>query len=70
MLGCGIGWGNVGKCWEGVKKCFGMWGKVRGGVRKCVGVWGRCEKVLGEVWESVLGCGGDMRRSGKVFEEM
>ena len=52
----------MGKCWEGVKKCFGMWGKVRGGVRKCVGVWGRCGEVcwdvmwesVGKVWESVL----------------
>ena len=48
-----------------MKKCFGMWGKVRGGVRKCVGVWGRCEKVLGEVWGSVLGC--DV---GKVWESV
>ena len=58
----------MGKCWEGVKRCFGMWGKVRGGVRKCVGVWGRCEKVLGEVWGSVLGCdvGKCWGRCGKV----
>ena len=33
-------------------------------MRKCVGVWGRCEEVLEEVWESVLGYGEDRERCG------
>ena len=36
--------GDVGKCWEGVKQCFGVWGKVREDVGKCVGVWGSVRK--------------------------
>ena len=57
------------------KVCYGRCGKVlwgvgkgEGSVEKCVGVW----EVLavGKVWVSVLGCGGDMGRSGKVFEKM
>ena len=58
---------------EGVKKCFGVWGKVRRGVGKCVGVRGRCGEVLGEVWESVLVCGGGRERfwgCGKVLKEV
>ena len=57
---------------EGMKKCEGRryqkvcWG-VRGGygrrVEKCVGVGG-------EVWESVLGCGGGERKCGEVLGEL
>ena len=43
MLGCEGRWGCVEKCW-------GRCGKVGWGV-------GRCNEVLGEVWESKLGCG-------------
>ena len=49
---------------------------VRGGVgcvRKCVKVWVKLwESVLGEVWESVLGCGGGMgnpKTSHKIFPQ-
>ena len=38
---------------------------VGGGVKKCVGVWGRCGEVLEEMWESVLGCGGDVMKCWK-----
>ena len=38
---------------------------VGGGVKKCVGVWGRCGEVLEEMWESVLGCGGDVVKCWK-----
>ena len=46
-------WGSVGR---GVGKCVGEWGKIR----VCGGeVSGECsrgrKKVLGEVWENVLG---------------
>ena len=40
------------------------WG-VEGGVGKCVGTWGRCGEVLGEVWESVLGCKEGKGRCGE-----
>ena len=39
-------------CGEGVVKCVGMLGRLRE-------VWG-CGKVLGKVWESVLGCERDV----------
>ena len=49
--------GNMGKCWGKV-----FWGvEVGGGVGKC---WVRCGQVLGEVWESVLECGGRRRCRG------
>ena len=52
--------GDVRKCWEDVKKCFGVEGSV--------GVWGRCEEVLrrcGEVcWDVMWGSVGE--RCGKV----
>ena len=58
-LGCGGGWWRCrgcGKCYERCKKvCWGV-GEMLGevwGVEKC---WGRRGKVLGEVWESLLGC--------------
>ena len=66
---------------------WGVWGSVGEGVAKCVGcgggkgkgVWGG-GKVLGEVWESVLGCGESNERweiqggcgkvLGKVWESV
>ena len=59
---CG-GMGRVEKSGVGVEKCVGVW--VRGDVGKCVGVWGRCRKLLGEMWGSVLGCGGRCGGVGK-----
>ena len=54
MLGCGEGKGDVGKCGEGVGKCWGRCGKVCGDALRC---GGRCREALGR-WGSVLGCGG------------
>ena len=48
----GVGVGKV-RCGERWEKCVGVWGEVRGDVGE---VWG-------QVWESVLGCGG---RCGEV----
>ena len=47
---------GVGKCWERCEK----------NVLGCGGDEGRCREVLGEMWESVLGCGG----CGKVLGEV
>ena len=55
--------GSVEKCWEGVAKSVG-------GVGKCVGCGWRCREVLGEVWESVLGCGGVWKNLGEVWESV
>ena len=41
--------------WESeLGQARGVWGSVGRDVGQYVGV---CEKVLGEVWESMLGCG-------------
>ena len=56
--------GRCGKVLWGVGKGEGKCGEVCWGV----GMW----EVLavGKVWVNELGCGGDVGRSEKVFEEM
>ena len=66
----GVSAEGVGKCvevWRDVEVWEEVCGSVEGGVRgvlgECGGVkkcWWRCGEVLGEVCESVLGCGGDV----------
>ena len=65
--------GGMGKCGEGMNKCFGVCGEVRGEVWKSVlgcgerygkvcwslgGGVRKCGEVLGEVWGNALGCAG------------
>ena len=63
-------WGSVGgemgcveKCGVGAGKCVRVWGEVKKGVVSVL-EWGKGEArwrsvgKCGEVWESVLGCGG------------
>ena len=73
---CGkVCWG-VGKCWEGVRKCVGMWERweemresVGEGVKKCFGVWGKVRGGVG-MCVGMSGGVGIWKVLGKVWKSV
>ena len=47
-----------------------MWPNVLGVWGNVLGCGWRCREVLGELWESVLGCGGYGKILGEVWESV